>query len=280
MEEKLKRYVLGTFRDPGLRILPLGEHRRAILLEREKGPYLVIKALTSQGKWNRYAWASGFMREQGIPVPEMPLPPYSSPREDLFLVFERPVPGTPLAKTRPDRELLAEVVAKVKAIHSIEGDRWGVPTKKMKKRGYYKRHLKKIEGWCKGDPAIWNEIQTRKWVKRVVHKLDKEEKRFQLTHGDLHGKNILVGPEGVYFVDLVRSGFGSYAKDLARLDMWERIEWGTQNMFDLYMEELEDPLLEDKLKLFYLGELVRRRDKKGWVRELLWKLLEKEELPF
>lgn len=273
---RLLNYIQKRFGSQGLEIKSIGEHGKAFLLVGDES--LVVKAIASEGKWRRYLWASEFLGEHGVKTPPMKLLPESVLEEALYLIFEQHIPGETLSSRRPSSEDLEMVVGSIRRLHSVERRQWGAPVRKMRKNGYFRRHLKKIEGWCQCDPELWMKIQKSKWVDAVVEKLDKKEKSFQLTHGDLHGKNILVTGKEVFFVDLVRSGFGSYAKDLVRLDVWERRTWGTRMMFHTYLRKVEDPLLEDKLKLFFLGELVRRRGV-DWIREDLRRLLEREELP-
>ncbi len=271
----LENYVKARFRvsDPK----PLGEHGRAFLVELEDTS-LVVKALVSRGKWQRYVWASGFLKEKGVDVPSMKLSPVSLPEEGLFLIFEEYLPGGPLSSLEdPPREILEKVAGAIRKFHSIESEKWGVPAKVLKSKGFYKRHLRKIEKWSQGDVRLCREISRRGWIKKLVRKLEKAERRYQMTHGDLHGKNIMVSGDKIYFIDLVRSSFGSYVKDLVRFDVWERRRWGTRVIFQAYFQDVEDPLLEEKLKLFFLGEFVRRRDLE-WVKDALWRLLEKEEL--
>ena len=274
-EAALKEYVRKRFHTEGK---PLGEHGRALLVETEGFP-LVVKTLVSQGKWKRYVWARDLLDTEGVNVPQNRLPPEFLPNQGLYLVFEEYLPGEPLsALKKPTGSTMEEVSKAVLAIHFIENDKWGVPFKVMKRRGYFKRHLRKIQRWSTGDTRLQKEISSRRWVKKLVGKLEKSVKTYQMTHGDLHGKNILLSGNKIFFVDLVRSSFGCYAKDLARLDLWERRTWGTRRIFQSYMKNLKDPLLEEKLMLFFLGEFVRRRDV-DWIREDLWRLLEREELP-
>ena len=276
-DPRLLNFVIRRFHAPGLKVKPLGEHGRALLLVRMGESPVVVKAIASEGKWKRYLWATEFLTEAGVPTPPLLLPPYSAPEESLFLIFEKYVSGKTLSSLKPDRQVLETVLRSLKRLHSLEAKRWGVPIKRMRRKGYFRRHLRKIEKWCQYDPKVWREIQQKKWVHEVVKKLEKEEKTFQMTHGDLHGKNILITENGIFFLDLVRSGFGSYAKDLARLDIWERRTWSTRTIFETYLKDLKDPLLEEKLKLFLLGEFVRRRNV-DWIKECLWRLLEKEEI--
>ena len=272
----LKEYVEDRFGVSELK--PLGEHGRALLV-RTGDSLFVVKTLVSHGKWNRYVWAREFLEEKGVNVPKAEFPPESIPHQGLFLVFEEYIPGFPLfALRRPSSSVIEGVVRGIRTIHSIESDRWGPFTKSMKKKGFFKRHLRKIERWASGDPRLQREISGKGWIKKLVKKLEKEVKVYQMTHGDLQGKNIILWGNKTYFIDLVRSGFGSYAKDLARLDVWERRTWGTRTLFHVYVNSVSDPLLEEKLKLFFLGEFVKRREVE-WIRDALWKLLDKEELP-
>ena len=270
-------YIRERFGSEGLEVTPVGKHGRAFVLTMEGSSRMVVKAVGSEGKWRRYIWASYFLREKGVDVPSMRLSPVSMPELDLFLIFEEYLPGEALSSLGDPRgEILEKVAGAIRKFHSIESEKWGVPAKGLKSKGFFKRHLRKIEKWSQGDARLYREISRRGWIKKLVRKLEKVERRYQMTHGDLHGENIMVS-DRICFIDLVRSGFGSCVKDLVRFDVWERRRWGTRVIFHSYLRDVEDPLLEEKLKLFFLGEFVRRRDLE-WVKDALWRLLEKEEL--
>ncbi len=272
----LLEYIRERFGGGGLKVTPIGKHGRAFVLARRGVPSMVVKAVGSEGKWRRYIWASEFLNSKGIHVPAMAFPPQALYEKNLFLIFEDFVVGEPLSKKELDPATVKEVVRAVKRLHSVEGERWGIPIRKMKKDGFYRHYYRKMRQVSQLDVQIREKLVGSKWVKKLVDKLDSEEKSFQMTHGDLHGNNIVLG-DGVLLVDLVRSGFGSYVKDLVRLDVWERRQWGTRRIFDEYTKGLRDESLEEKLKLFYLGEYIRRRHVE-WIREELMKLLEKGEL--
>ena len=259
-KEKAERKfsLLGYLETLGLscqgRVLSLGTHSRAYLLSvTGKGP-VVVKVLKSEGKWKRYIASNHFLKKNSILVPTL-FEDLSVRREKV--IAEEFIAGQTLTQVKLDKAAMDSLVNSMLSIHRINSSSWGGLTERKKKKGYFLHTLKKIYKLSSDSPEAKEEIRKYPDLKEIVDKLEQKNNRYQFIHGDLHGENVVINEDGIWFIDLVRAGFGSYVKDLVRIDIWERETFGTHFVRDKYIKAVSDPFLREKLLLFYTEALVR-----------------------
>lgn len=230
-------------------------HRRAFLLQARNGDLIVAKFTRSKGSRERYSAASAFLRERDIPVPTLLNQHYTW--EGHRLLIEEFIDGKHLSEVKLTERSIEKLVASLKKMHQIESDSWGRVDRRRRRKGYFRHTLRKIEDMVIKDEVIKEKIERCEWLSEVVERLEQADQAYQFIHGDLHGENIVLADERVWFIDLIRSGFGSYVKDLVRIDLWEWRSFKTHRIRERYLRDVCDPLLYDRLSLFYLEALVR-----------------------